>query len=279
MPKMHRTSLPEGLPKSKVPVSLRQILDDTTASLPPLRTRLAELERAAALRPAPPSFAGALRGPSVALIAEVKRRSPSMGTINAEIDPADRAAAYARAGASAISVLTDGPHFGGSIDDLRAATARVHTPVIRKDFILDEAQIVEARGAGAAAVLLIVRALSPARLGELLACARAHGLDALVEVHEAGELDVALASGATVIGVNSRNLDTFAIDVPAAWRLLSRIPADRIAVAESGMAVRADVEAAAAAGADAVLVGTALSSLGEPDAAVRALTGVPRRGR
>lgn len=262
-----------------MPTTLERILADTRAGLPALAARRDALEQAAAARPAPPSFRAALRGPTVALIAEVKRRSPSAGTINAVIDPAARAAAYAEAGAAAVSVLTDVAHFGGDIADLQAATARVAVPCIRKDFIVDELQIVEARAAGAAAVLLIVRALSPGRLRALREVAESLGLDALVEAHDARELDVALESGAGIVGVNSRDLDTFRIDVDAAWRLLERIPADRIAVAESGMAVRADVEAAAAAGADAVLVGTALSSLGEPRAAVAALAGVLRRGR
>lgn len=262
-----------------MPTTLDRILADTRAGLPALAARRDAVRLAAAARPAPPSFRAALRAPTVALIAEVKRRSPSAGTINAAIDPAERAAAYAEAGASAVSVLTDVAHFGGDIADLQAAAARVAVPCIRKDFIVDELQIVEARAAGAAAVLLIVRALPPARLRELREVAEALGLEALVEAHDARELDVALESGAHIVGVNSRDLDTFRIDVDAAWRLVERIPADRIAVAESGMAVRTDVEAAAAAGADAVLVGTALSSLGEPRAAVAALAGVPRRGR
>jgi len=215
----------------------------------------------------------------VALIAEVKRRSPSAGTISAELDPVAHGIAYARAGAAAISVLTDGPYFGGSLEDLQEVARAVPIPVLRKDFILDELQIAEARGAGAAAVLLIVRALTLARLADLLGAARKLGLDALVEAHDARELDVALDAGAELIGINSRNLDDFHIDVAAAWGLIGRIPPDRVVIAESGMATEADVKRAAAAGADGVLIGTALSGSDDPAALVASLVSVERRGR
>jgi indole-3-glycerol phosphate synthase len=260
-------------------VSLNQILDSTRRGLPSLRERRDALEREAHTRPAPPSLSGALQGERVAVVAEVKRRSPSAGVIREDLDPRERAALYARHGASAISVLTDPTHFGGSVDDLRAAAERVRVPLLRKDFILDELQVMEARAAGAAAVLLIVRALSPDRLSALLACARAVGLEALVEVHTAAELDRALAADARIIGVNSRDLDTFRIDVAGAWELLARVPADRVAVAESGMQGSDDVERAALAGADAVLVGTALSAAPDPAGLLGRLAEVPRRGR
>jgi indole-3-glycerol phosphate synthase len=215
----------------------------------------------------------------VAVIAEVKRRSPSAGVIRDDLDPAERAALYAGRGAAAISVLTDGPFFGGSLDDLRAAAQRVSAPLLRKDFILDELQVLEARAAGASGVLLIVRALSSHRLGELLASAREWGLDAVVEIHSMAELETALQAGAGIIGVNSRDLDTFRIDTAAAWHILARVPADRVAVAESGMAVVADVERAASAGADAVLVGTALSAAPDPGSLLERLVQIPRRGR
>jgi indole-3-glycerol phosphate synthase len=262
-----------------MPASLDQILESTRRSLDTLRSRGRELEcRAAAAAPAP-SFADALSGERVSLIAEVKRRSPSAGVIRGDLDPAAHAVAYAAAGAAAISVLTDGPFFGGSIEDLERVAATVRMPVLRKDFILDEAQIVEARAAGAAAVLLIVRALSRRRLGELLAATRSAGMDALVEVHTGPELEAAIEAGAMVVGVNSRDLDSFRVDVERTWRLLGRVPADRIAVAESGMASVADVERAAAAGADAVLIGTALSAAADPAGLARALGAVGRRGR
>jgi indole-3-glycerol phosphate synthase len=190
-----------------------------------------------------------------------------------------RAVGYARAGASAISVLTDGPFFGGSLDDLRAVASAVEVPVLRKDFILAEEQLLEARAAGASAALLIVRALGEERLGQLVRVAREVGLETLVEVHTAEELEAAVDAGAEVIGVNSRDLDSFRIDVEAAWRLVGRVPADRVAVAESGMARVADAERAAAAGADAVLVGTALSASADPFALAAGLAGIGRRGR
>jgi len=262
-----------------MPVTLDQILTSTRDGLPRLRARRAAVEREAAAASRPPSFAAALRLPTVAVVAEVKRRSPSAGSIREDLDPADRAERYARHGAAAISVLTDGPFFGGSVEDLRAAAARTAIPVLRKDFILDELQIVEARAARAAAVLLIVRALPPARLTALLGCASDAGLDALVEVHTAVEVARALDAGATILGVNSRDLDTFRVDIAAAWTILRAVPPGCVAVAESGMASATDVEAAAGAGADAVLIGTALSAAPDPDALLARLCRVLRHGR
>jgi indole-3-glycerol phosphate synthase len=262
-----------------VPTTLTQILETTRAGLGALRARTPALERAAGASPAPPAFRAVFTPDRVALVAEVKRRSPSAGAIREDLDPADRAERYVRHGAAAVSVLTDGPFFGGSIADLEAVVARVRVPVLRKDFILEEAQILEARAAGAAAVLLIVRALSPARLSSLLRFAGEVGLAGLVEVHAAPELAVALAAGADIVGVNSRDLDTFRLDLAAAWALLASVPADRVAIAESGMATRADVERAAAAGADAVLVGTTLSAADDPAAQVAAFAGIRRLGR
>ncbi len=259
--------------------TLTQILETTRASLSALRARAADLERAAARAPSPPSLHAVFVPDRLALVAEVKRKSPSAGAIRESLDPAERADRYARHGAAAVSVLTDGPFFGGSLHDLEAVAARVSLPILRKDFILDEAQILEARAAGASAVLLIVRALPGRRLLELLGFAWAAGLDALVEVHTAAELDAALTAGAKLIGINSRDLDTFRIDVAAAWSLLGAVPRDRIAIAESGMTTVADVERAAAAGADGVLVGTALSAAEDPAAQVGAFAGVRRRGR
>ncbi len=262
-----------------MPTTLDQILETTRAGLPALRARRAEIERLAADPPIRRAFLSRWDRRRVALIAEVKRRSPSAGSIAAGLDPVQHARAYAEAGACGISVLTDSPFFGGSLADLAAVARAVPTPLLRKDFILDELQILEARAAGASLVLLIVRALPGGRLEELLRFARGAGLEALVEVHDAPELDRVLATDARIIGVNSRNLDTFALDLDAAWRLLARVPADRIAVAESGMATVADVERAAQGGADAVLIGTALSSAPDPAALARALVAVPRVGR
>ncbi len=270
----------ESPPKRKMPPILDQILAATRATLPELRARSSELERRAADAPKGPSFrAGLALGSSVALIAEVKRRSPSAGAIRPDLDPAAHAERYAAWGAAAISVLTEGPHFGGSIDDLVAVRGRVAVPVLRKDFIVDELQLIEARAVGASAALLIVRILTPPRLAALLRFAEGLGLDVLVETHTRGEIDAALTAGAHIIGVNSRDLDTFALDPAAAWALLAALPPDRLAVAESAMQSRADVERAAAAGADAVLIGTALSAATDPGALARDLCSVPRRGR
>lgn len=262
-----------------MPTTLERILATTRATLPALHERREEIELRAAASPEPPVFLGQWNRARLALIAEVKRRSPSQGTISADLDPVAHAVAYASAGASAISILTDGPFFGGSLDDLRAVAGRVQVPLLRKDFILDELQVAEARSAGASAVLLIVRALPPGRLTALATAARDWDLATVVEVHDARELELALATDAPVIGVNSRNLDTFEIDVAAAWALIGRIPPDRLVIAESGMASEADVRRAADAGADGVLIGTALSSAPDPSALARAVAAVPRRGR
>jgi indole-3-glycerol phosphate synthase len=262
-----------------MPPILAQIVEAARATLPALRSRRGELERLAERAPAVPDFRAALRGERVALIAEVKRRSPSAGTINAELDPVTHAARYAEGGAAAISVLTEGPHFGGSVDDLVAVRSKVAVPVLRKDFILDEVQLLEARALGASAALLIVRILSQKDLERLIAFARGLGLATLVETHTAAEIDVALTAGAEIIGVNSRDLDTFALDPGAAWQLLADLPPDRLAVAESAMHTLPDVEKAARAGADAVLIGTALSSAPDPATAVRSFASVVRRGR
>ncbi len=262
-----------------MPSTLERILQTTAATLPTLRARRLELERAAADAAIPAPFLSRWDRARVGLIAEVKRRSPSVGAISPDLDPVAHAGAYAASGAAAISVLTDGPHFGGSLEDLRAVRRAVPVPLLRKDFILDELQLLEARAAGASAILLIVRALPPERLRALGQAARALGLDVLVESHDAREVDLALDADATIIGVNSRNLDTFALDVDAAWRLLARVPKDRVAVAESGMHTALDVQAAADAGADMVLIGTALSSSPDPSDLVSTITQIPRRGR
>jgi indole-3-glycerol phosphate synthase len=215
----------------------------------------------------------------VAVIAEVKRRSPSAGPIREDLDPTERAELYARHGAAAISVLTDGPYFGGSLADLAGAARRAPVPILRKDFIVDELQVLEARAAGAAAVLLIVRALDRARLGQLLRFSGEWGLDALVEVHTQAELDVALETGSEIIGVNSRDLDTFRLDTVKAREIIGLVPGDRVAVAESGMSAASDIELAARAGADAVLIGTALSAASTPGALLESFCQVGRHGR
>lgn len=241
--------------------------------------RRTELRTAAAAAPPPPSLAAALRRPDVAVIAEIKRRSPSRGDINVGLSLADRTRAYTAAGAAALSVLTEPSRFGGSADDLAEAARLVSVPCLRKDFLVDPLQLVEARALGAAAVLLIARALSPAELKTLARAAADEGLETLVEVRSEAELASALEAGAVVVGVNNRNLETLVIDPATGERLIPLVPDDRPAVYESGVSSRADVERAAACGADAVLVGSVLSASADGEAAVRALTGVPRRGR
>ena len=246
------------------------------------RADSARHEREAASAPAPPDFARALgRGASVAVVAEIKRRSPSVGLLAgaARRDVAELARALEAAGAQALSVLTEPDHFGGSLDDLARAAAAVRVPVLRKDFLLEPAQLYEARAAGAAAVLLIARLLPAARLADLAALAETLGMAALVEVHAPAELVAVAALRPTAIGVNARDLDTLAMDPALVDRLLPDVPPDAVAVAESGLAARADVERVAARGADAVLVGAAVSGAADPAAALRALVGVPRWAR
>jgi len=224
-------------------------------------------ELAAGRPPARPLHA-ALRGPGLGVIAEVKRRSPSAGPLAPNLDAATQAARYATGGAVAISVLTEPTFFDGSLADLAAVATAVELPVLRKDFIVDEAQIVEARGAGADAVLLIVAILDAARLGGLLAVAGETGMDALVEVHDEDELDVALSAGATIVGVNNRDLVTFVTDLGVAERLARHLPAEVVRVAESGVSSPAGAARMRAAGYDAILVGEAAVRAADPAAFV-----------
>jgi indole-3-glycerol phosphate synthase len=202
-----------------------------------------------------------------------------VGAIREAFDAVAHARAYAAGDAVAISVLTEEAHFGGSLEDLRRVVEAVELPVLRKDFILDELQLLEARAVGAAAVLVIARILSPARLRDLAREARGLGLGVLVEVHTTAELHAALAVEEAAVGVNSRDLDSFAVDLATAERLIPLVPPEVVVVAESGIETRSDVERMATAGADHVLVGTALMRLTQPGPAVRALGGVPRRQR
>jgi indole-3-glycerol phosphate synthase len=229
-------------------------------------------------RPATP-FAGALRADVVRVIAEVKRASPSKGAINPDLDAAQQAACYVAGGAAAISVLTEPSRFGGSLDDLALVTARVDVPVIRKDFLVAPVQLWEARAAGASAALVIVRALDPDGLSRLVDAAHETGLSLLFEVRDVHELERAVQAGAEVIGVNNRNLETLVIDPHTATQVIPGIPPGIIAVAESGIRSVDDMLPAARAGADAILVGSAVSAASDPTAAVRALSGVPRRAR
>jgi indole-3-glycerol phosphate synthase len=240
---------------------------------------LAELRaRAAALPPARP-FRAALSGRGTALVAEVKRRSPAKGELRPDLDPAALAAAYRRGGAAALSVLTEPVHFGGSPEDLRAARAAVDLPVLRKDFVTVPYQVWEARAWEADAVLLIVAALSEALLADLLAEAATAGLDALVEVHSEEEAAVAATAGAGLVGVNARNLATLRVDQGRLAQVAHALPPGATVVAESGIASRADVLAAEAAGAHAVLVGESLVRSDDPAATLAGLLGRPADDR
>jgi len=223
--------------------------------------------------------AGPTRGHGLAVIAEVKRRSPSKGVLAAGLDASAVARAYAAGGAACLSVLTEQEHFGGCAADLQEARRASGLPVLRKDFTVSAADVCDARLMGADAVLLIVAALSDDELTALHALARRVGLDALVEVHDEDELDRALATGAELVGVNQRDLRTFDVDSERALRLAARIPSDVVAVAESGVRGVLDARAFADAGYDAVLVGEAVVTAPDPAAAVRALSGHPVAAR
>jgi indole-3-glycerol phosphate synthase len=247
------------LAKTRAEVSRRQ------ASMPPERLP----EREGELR----GFARALTAPGISLIAEHKRRSPSAGAIRDGDAIEEIVTAYERGGARALSVLTDGPSFGGSLDDLRAARAATALPVLRKDFIVDDYQVHESFAAGADAILLIVAALSRERLEALHTTARGLGLDVLVEVHDAAELEAAAAIEASLIGINNRDLMTLAVDVERTHQLLPGVPHGATVVAESGLRDREQLERLAAAGVDAVLIGESLMRADDPEAACRVLTG------
>ena len=207
----------------------------------------------------------------VSVIAEVKRRSPSKGALRADLDPGALAAQYESGGAACLSVLTDGPWFGGSASDLRRARAATGLPTLRKDFTVDERDVLDARIMGADCVLLIVAALDDRELARFCDLARAVGLDALVEVHDGAELARALAAGADLVGVNQRDLVTFEVDTARAARLAPRMPEGVVRVAESGIGGPGDMARLVDAGYDAVLVGESLVRAGDPAAAVRAL--------
>jgi len=235
---------------------------------------LARLEEQLALAPPVRDFRAALAArPGPACIAEFKRRSPSRGWINRNADPAVVASAYQAAGAAAISVLTDAPFFGGSLDDLRRARAAVDIPVLRKDFVVDPYQVAEARAAGADALLLIVSALRQDELVGLLAEVRRLGMQALVETHDRAEVERALAADARVIGVNHRDLRTFEMDMTLAATMRPLVPSDRLLVAESGIRTVDDAKRMQAAGVDAILVGEALMREPDPGAGLRRLLG------
>ena len=231
----------------------------------------AELEAALSGRREGRPFNEALTRPTLSLIAEFKRRSPSAGGIREEADLGAQVQAYERGGADALSVLTDEAHFGGSLEDLRAARAACDLPILRKDFIVDPYQLYEAAAGGADAVLLIVRALEDDHLARLGHEARALDLDCLVEVHNESELDRALEAGAEVIGINNRDLDEGTVDISTTFELMPDVPAGKTVVAESGISNTQQLEELERIGVDAVLIGSALMRSDDPEAMVRDL--------
>ena len=234
---------------------------------------LSQLEAALGERPESRPFQEALTRPGISVIAEHKRRSPSAGVIRDGAEPAEVVRAYERGGAAAVSVLTEPFHFGGSLDDLRAARAATNLPVLRKDFTVDRYQLYESAAAGADAILLIVAALEPDLLRDLYREARTLDLDVLVEVHDEEELDAALEVEAEVIGINNRDLGDFSVDVERTYELLSDVPAGKTVVSESGFSSREQLDELDRVGVDAVLIGETLMRAPDVEAACRELTG------
>jgi indole-3-glycerol phosphate synthase len=225
------------------------------------------------------SLKGALTAGPVAVIAEIKRRSPSRGVLLESMDAARRARLYHDGGARAISVLTEPSEFAGSVEDLESVRRLVSCPLIRKDFHVHPVQMFEARVSGASAALIIVRAVGPDDTRVLADAARQAGIEPVFEVRDESEMAYAVEAGATVIGVNRRNLETLEMEPDVITRLIPMIPSTCVAIAESGIATRRDVETVAQLGADAVLVGSSLSMAPDPQHAVAALVGVPRARR
>ena len=242
-----------------------------------LRSMRADLRRAADDAAPPRPVLGPLRtSPCVGVFAEVKRRSPGAGDIDTGLDPVALSAEYESAGALAVSVLTDGPWFGGSLDDLLAIREERGIPVLRKDFVIDPLQVYEGRAAGADLMLLIVRILEPPLLADLRVMIHDLGMTALVEVHDEREVDSALDAGAELVGVNNRDLSVFRTDLAVTERLAPYLPGEVALMSESGIGGADDVARVAAAGADAVLVGEALVRSGTPGRLVQEMAAVPR---
>jgi indole-3-glycerol phosphate synthase len=254
---------------------LERIVEDTRDEVGRRRASvpLARLEAAIAERPEGRPFSEALMQPGISLIAEHKRRSPSAGLIREGATVEDIVLAYERGGAAALSVLTEPFHFGGSLDDLRAARAISELPVLRKDFVVDPYQLYESAAAGADAILLIVAALEPQTLFELLSEARALDLDALVEIHDERELEIALDVEADVLGINNRDLGDFSVDIERTYDLLADIPAGKTVVSESGFTTRDQLDELDRVGVDAVLIGETLMRAPDVEDATRRLSG------
>ena len=254
---------------------LDRIVDATRADIERRKRELplASLERQLASSRDDRPFSEALTRPGVSLVAEYKRRSPSAGELRSGGTVTDVVEAYERGGAAALSILTEGPHFGGSLDDLREARAASALPILRKDFVVDRYQVYESAVAGADAILLIVAALAPDDLADLHREAVGLDLDVLVEVHDEDELTTALeVVDADVIGINNRDLADFSVDVDRTYQLLSDVPAGKTVVSESGFHTREQIDDLERIGVDAVLVGEVLMRAPDPEAACRALS-------
>lgn len=257
-----------------VPDILARIVSRKHEELGELYPRLAELEKLAADRVGKQrGFRKRLAADAPAVISEIKKASPSKGVLAPDFRPVETALAYEAGGASAVSVLTDRDFFQGSLDDLEAVHAAIALPVLRKDFTLQEAHVVEAAAHGADAILLIAALFSAAEMRRLREFAVSFGLDVLVEVHDGEELSRVVDSGADLIGVNNRDLRSFTVSLETSLELASRIPADALPVSESGIFTREDVQLLSGAGYRAFLVGESLMKSGDPAAAIRGLRG------
>ena len=253
---------------------LQQIVETKRGEVEALRTGLPELRDRAEDAPPARDFVGSLAGgDEVSVIAEIKRRSPGAGPIRTDLDPLLLGPTYESGGAAALSVLTDEEYFGGSLRDLAGVRGLVTIPVLRKDFVVDESQVYEARAAGADAILLIVRILDDERLRALRMLAEELRMSVLVEAHDGAEVDRGVASGASLLGINNRNLRTFETRIDVTLSLAARVPPSVILVSESGIHTAADVRSVGEMGVDAVLIGESLLRQEDPGAGVTALAG------
>ena len=269
--------MPETQCTDSLPGILAEIVEKKRGEVATLRPQANRLEAAVGNSPVVRDFLGGITScEHVSLIAECKRRSPGAGLIRPDLEMETVSRLYEEGGAAALSVLTDAPYFGGSLEDLRIARETTSLPILRKDFTLDPLQILEARVAGADAVLLIVRILDDEVLQRLIAETEALGMAALVEVHDERELKRALEVGAGIIGINNRDLATFTTDLDTTIRLLERVPEDIIVVSESGIRVPEDVDRLGGVGVDAVLVGESLLRSSDPGVAAQELARIPR---
>ena len=259
---------------STMPDLLRRLIRESMAEVDAQRARVPvrEVELLAEAQPPARDFRSALRRKRLAVVAEMKARTPVMGRLSDDYSPSRLAALYSSAGAAALSVLCQETSFGGRPEHLGEARAASDLPILRKDFIVDERQVLEGRARGADAVLLIVAALEPSRLRGLLALCRELGMEALVEVHDEAELAAAMDVGASVVGVNHRDLTTFAVDIGLTERLRPLLPPEVVCVAESGIHTTGDARRMRQAGADAILVGEALMRASDPASKLRELS-------